>query len=163
MRGTLHALLLWLLVLALPVYGASSTSLRVLGPAHWHTAPATGLQTEWLQPALQLAQRVAERLQALRAEAHVRVHALGARHEHHGVQRHWHEAADGGVHSVGSVHPLVDDLVASAAVGGAALTLGTPVPPLRIPATAVNGRWPAGPAPAWADAPHRPKPPPPRR
>ncbi|MFT7774025.1 hypothetical protein [Roseateles sp.] len=158
----MRALLLWLLVLALPVYGASSTSLRVLGPAHWHAAPAPLAQAEWLQPALQLVQRVAEHVQALRAQAHVRAHALGARHEHHGLQRHWHDAADGSVHSVGSAHPGLADLVASAAVGGAALTLGAPVLPLPIPVTAANGRWPAGPTLDWLDVDHRPTPPPPR-
>lgn len=159
----MRAFLLWLLILAQPVYGASSASLRLLGPAHWHTAPATVAQDDWLQPALRLVQRVAQRVQALRAEAHVHAHVMGTRHEHHGLQRHWHDAADGSAHSVGSADPAVADLVAGAAVGSAALTLGVHALPLLIPATAANGRWPPAPASAWVDALHRPTPPPPRR
>lgn len=158
----MRALLLWLLILAQPVYGASSASLRLLGPTHWHAAPAAVVQQDWLQPALRLVQRVAERVQSLRAQAHARAHVLGARHEHRGLQHHWHEAADNSVQSMGSADPAVADLVAGAAAGSATLTLGTPAPPLFIPATAAAGRWPPAPSSSWADALHRPTPPPPR-
>ena len=159
----MRALLLWLLILAQPVYGASSASLRLLGPAHWHAAPAVVAQHgDWLQPAVRLVQRVAERVQALRAQAHARSHALGARHEHHALLRHWHDAADGSVRTVAAADPAVADLVAGAGAGSAALTLGAPAQPLLIPFNAVNGRWPMPPASAWVDALHLPVPPPPR-
>lgn len=158
-----RTLLLWLLMLALPVYGASSASLRLLGPAHWHAAPATVVQGDWLQPAVQFVQRVAARVQALRSEAHVRAHALGERHEHRGLLRHWHDAGDASVRAVGSADPAVADLVAGAAVGSAMLTLAAPALPQPVLAGAANGRWPAARAPVWTDALHRPKPPPPRR
>lgn len=159
----MRAVLLWLLILALPVYGASSASLRLLGPAHWHTAPAGGMQEDWLQPALGFVKRVAQRVHAMRAQAHVHAHAMGTRHEHHGLMRHWHDAADRGVHRVDSADPALADLVAGAAVGSASLTLGTPALPLIVPASAANGCWPHVPPSAWADAFHRPTPPPPRR
>ncbi|MFG6431252.1 hypothetical protein [Roseateles sp. LYH14W] len=159
----MRALLLWLLMLAQPIYGASSANLRLLGPAHWHAAPAVvAHQDDWLQPAVRLVQRVAKRVQALRAQTHARAHALGARHEHHGLLRHWHEPADEGVRTVAAADPAVADLVAGAAAGSAALVLGAPVRPLLVAAHTANGRWHMPPAPAWVDALHRPTPPPPR-
>jgi len=158
----MRAVLLWLLMLALPVYGASGTSLRLLGPAHWHAAPAAAAQDDWLQPAVRLVQRVAERVKSLRAQAHARAHALGARHDHESLQRHWHDAADGSVHNIGSVDPAVADLVAGASVGSATLTLGASAVPLPMIAVASNGRWVTGATPGWVDAPHRATTPPPR-
>lgn len=59
----MRALLLWLLILAQPVYGGSSTSLRLLGPAHWHSEPAAVAPADdWLQPALRVVQRLADRI-----------------------------------------------------------------------------------------------------
>ena len=159
----MRALLLWLLILALPVYGASSSSLRLLGPAHWHSAPAVVAPgDDWLQPAVQFVQRVAHRVQQLRDDAHVRAHAYGKKHEHHGLQRHWHDAADGSVHTVGSAAAAVADLVAGASVGSATLTLAMPPPLLPRVLVAANGRWPRATAPAWVDAEPRIQSPPPR-
>ncbi|MBV8034650.1 hypothetical protein [Roseateles sp.] len=160
----MRALLLWLLMLALPVYGASGSSLRMLGPAHWHVAPAAVVQQDgWLEPALGLVQRLVERLRDVRAHAHARAHALGRQHGHGGLQRHWHDAADGSVRTLGKADPAVADLVAGAAVGSAMLVLAAPLSPLRLTVCRANGRWPAAHAPAWADAELRPAPPPPRR
>jgi len=163
----MRAMLLWLLILAQPVFGASSASLRLLGPAHWHSAPAVAAQGDWLQPAVQVVQRlvqqVREQAQArAHAGAHASAHAQGRQHEHHGVQRHWHDARDGSVHTVASADPAVADLVAGATVGSATLTLAAPVQALRLPVSAANGRWPPAPAVAWADAEPRPQSPPPR-
>lgn len=158
----MRAFVLWLLILALPVYGASGTSLRLLGPQHWHSAPAME-QGGWLQPAAHAMQRLVERVQDLRIQAHARAHAMGHRHEHHGLQRHWHDAGDGSVHTVGSADPALADLVAGASVGSAMLTLAAPMRPFLIPALVAHGRWPAAPAPGWADAEPRHTLPPPRR
>jgi hypothetical protein len=161
----MRALLLWLLILALPVYGASGTSLRLLGPAHWHSAPAVAVpaQSDWLQPAVRLVQRVVQRVQDARIHAHARAHALGQRHEHQGVQRHWHDVSDGSVHTLdSSADPAVADLVAGACVGSATLTLLNPsLPFISLPAAA-NGSWPSSPVAAWADAAPRPSLHPPR-
>jgi hypothetical protein len=160
----MRALLLWLLMLAQPIYGGSSASLRLLGPAHWHAGPAAAAPgDDWLQPALQVVKRLADRVQQIHDEAHLRAHAYGHKHEHHGLQRHWHDAADGSVHTVGSADPAVADLVAGASVGSATLTLAAPALPLVLPVSRANGRWPSGAAPAWADAEPRNTRPPPRR
>jgi hypothetical protein len=160
----MRAFLLWLLILAQPVYGGSSASLRLLGPQHWHSAPAAAAPADdWLQPALQVVQRLAGRIQQMREDAHLRAHAYGHQHEHHGLQRHWHDAADGSVHTVGGADPAVADLVVGASVGSATLTLAPPAVPVLLPACAANGRWPSAPAPAWADAEPERTPPPPRR
>ncbi len=159
----MRALLLWLLILAQPVYGASATSLRLLGPTHWHAAPAAAVQADWLQPVWDAVQRVATRVQALREQAHVRAHALGHRHEHASLQRHWHDAGDDSVHTVETGDPAVADLVAGAAAGSAMLALAAPVPPLRLPAPGAHGRWPPAPTPAWSDADPVRVAPPPRR
>lgn len=162
----MRTLLLWLLILAQPIYGGASASLRMLGPAHWHSTPAVQApQDDWLQPVLSFVQRVAAQVQAVRDQAHLQAHARGQwhPHDHSSLQRHWHDAADGSVHTVGSADPAVADLVAGAEVGSATLTLGAPVPPLRIAASATNGRWPLTVAAAWADAETRQVAPPPRR
>ena len=161
----MRALLLWLLILAQPIFGASSTSLRLLGPAHWHSAPAVSAPAEddWLQPALQVVHKLVARVQAVREEAHLRAHVFGHKHEHQGLERHWHDASDGSVHTLGSADPAVADLVAGAAVGSATLTLAAPVLPLAIPVSSANGRWPSEPALDWADAEPQHASPPPRR
>lgn len=164
----LRALLLWLLILALPVYGASGTSLRLLGPAHWHSAPAAAPAVAapdagWLQPAVRVVQRLVSRVQDLRQQAHARAHALGQPHEHRGLQRHWHDAHDGSVHAVGSADPAVADLVAGASVGSAMLVLAAPSALPTLPAAVANGPWAAVPTVAWRDAPRHRSTPPPRR
>lgn len=161
----MRALLLWLLILALPVYGASSTSLRLLGPAHWHSSSPEAVSTvaeDLLRPVVDVVQRLALRVHDLRLKAHVRAHATGTQHEHHGLQRHWHDAVDGSVHTVGSGDPTVADLVAGASVGSATLALA--LPPLPMPgfASRANGRWPLASATPWADAEPRHASPPPR-
>ncbi|MBA4218777.1 MAG: hypothetical protein C0460_15755 [Methylibium sp.] len=162
----MRTLLLWLLILAQPIYGGASASLRMLGPAHWHNTPAVQVPgDDLLQPVVSFVQRVAGRVQSLREQAHVRAHARGTwhAHDHSSLQRHWHDAADGSVHTVGSADPAVADLVAGASVGSATLTLAAPVCPMSVAASAANGPWAITPASAWADADPRPTSPPPRR
>lgn len=160
----MRALLLWLLILAQPVYGASSFAAQLWGPAHWHEGPSrvTAVLEPLIQPAAQFVERVAQQLHAVRVQAHARAHALGARHEHHGLQRHHHAPADDSVRALGPTDPAVADLVAGAAVGSASLTLA--IASVLSPGfpPAVNGRWPQGPGPHWADAEARQLLPPPR-
>lgn len=153
-RNGWHAVLLWVLALALPMYGASSTSLRLLGPAHWHAAPseARPADDDWLKPALGLVLRVVQRAQELRAQAHARAHAAGRHHEHHGLLRHWHSADDSSVRLVDGSDPALGDLVAGAAVGSATLTFAPPMLPWQPNGAAVGGDWPSAPTPTWMDA-----------
>lgn len=159
----MRAWLLWLLMLALPLYGATGTQLRMLGPAHWHAVPVSaraapdeGAGPGWLG-------RLLNQVQQLRDEAHLRAHVLGrasAPHSHFGLQHHWHDRADDSVRH--AADPAVADLVAGAEVGSAMLVLGAPVQHECLPGAPGNGRWPCGDAPRWADAPRHLASPPPR-
>lgn len=150
----MRAVILWLLILAMPIYGASSTSLRLLGPAHWHSMPstATAPQGDWLKPVVQSVARLVQRVQQMRQEAHLRAHAYGHKHEHNGLQRHWHDLRDGTVHTLDNGDPNVTDLVAGAAVGSATLTLAMPDTHVLMPDSAANGQWPAKAGTIWSSA-----------
>ena len=150
----MRAVMLWLLILAMPIYGASSTSLRLLGPAHWHSTPttATAAQEDWLGPVVQSVARLVQQVQQIREAAHLRAHAHGQRHEHSSLQRHWHDVRDGTVHTLDSADPHVADLVAGATIGSATLTLALPGALSPLPVSAANGQWPAMAVSAWSSA-----------
>lgn len=150
----MRAVMLWLLMLAMPIYGASSTSLRLLGPAHWHSTSTTATEAleDWLRPAVQSVERLVQQVQQLREAAHLRAHAHGQKHEHSSLQRHWHDARDGTVQTLDNADPHVADLVAGATIGRATLTLALPGALLPMPDSTANGQWPATTMSAWSSA-----------
>lgn len=163
----MRAWLLWLLILALPVYGATGTHLRLLGPAHSHAVPAQVHGTSPDRAAAEVTPtwlvRWVGQVQQLRAEAHLRAHALGrgaSHHSHLGLEHHWHDAGDRTVQQ--AADPAVAELVAGAEAGSAMLVLAAPPRGGLSAQSVANGHWPSAPASRWWDAPQRSTAPPPR-
>ncbi len=159
----MKAWLLWLLILALPAYGASAAQLRVTGPAHWHAGQADAAGRSGAEGTPSWLSQLVDEVQRLRDEAHLRAHALGraaAPHSHFGLQHHWHASTDDSVRPVAD--PAVADLVAGAEVGSAMLVLAVPPQCLHPAVRRPNGRWPPASPSRWADVLRPPASPPPR-
>jgi hypothetical protein len=161
---------LWLLILALAVYGYAGVLVQALGPLHWHSTPAETLaevpaHDPDLKPSLW------ERVEATVLDWHVR--ALAAQrmlsassaaqdpthhpHHHHGLfERHHHDVGDATVVTMEPTSPEgqgSDDLNTSAAT-----TALVALPQLLAPALTVHLplasalRWPCLASPAWLNA-----------
>jgi len=135
-QPALHRAVLWLLLLALPVYGCAGVLLQMLGPAHRHAVPlravvAPSLGVDWLL----------KRFSQWQAYAHEQAHANGHfvhPHQHTLFERHHHAADDTSVVTLGgsaAVDDLAAELGAAASAGSASLPMGLAVA-LRVPAPA---------------------------
>lgn len=159
-----RAWLLWLLMLAVPVYGLSSTQLRVLGPAHWHAGPPntaaspSNAAAGWLSPVVQWVDGTWATVQQWREQAHLRAHALGqghrhgTAHRHVGLQHHAHAPSDATVRVLDGADPQLSDRVAHASLGAALLPLAPQPEGWALPAATSAGVWPGVPAARWASA-----------
>lgn len=173
---TTRRLTVWVLLLALAVYGYSGVLLQLLGPAHRHhsVAPAdatqpqpahgsslTALAQDWLRP-----------VRAWRDEMHARSHAAGLpmhahaqpqsqpqpqphTHTHSVFERHHHDAGDPTVVALdggGAAADAWSDGASAATVGSATLPLGL-ASSLTVPRPAARTRpWLRLSAPSWRDA-----------
>lgn len=150
-------LLLLLLCVAVPLYGAAGARLNALGPMHQHRMPAVvehdhrAFADAWRDFVHQGLQRLAGQassqvletartlqLQRQAPTAHVHGHGL--------FERHFHTPGDASV--VIDDHEL-QSMGDAAALGSYLLPMVLPgFPPLRAPSCA-NGRWLPAPSPAW--------------
>jgi hypothetical protein len=158
--------LVWLLALAVVVYGPSATLVGMLGPAHVHVSSVGDIA---------LVRQVADGfrdLRAWRAELRHRLlasdHAHGEQghagpahaHAHDGWQRHHHEPHDRSVLALddGAGHDGANPSASGSAMLPLALAPGHAVPASTDPARA----WGAVTAARWSDAPQHLVHPPPR-
>ncbi|WP_348751695.1 hypothetical protein [uncultured Aquincola sp.] len=150
----LRALVLACLTLALPLYGSSAATLKLLGPSHRHQAvalqaqpegPTEGLLARLLGPRLTVLLNVwQQQLQHAAEQAH---HAH-AGHHHSAWLQHHHDAHDPSVVTQGA-STLAADGADEAALGSATLPLA-PAYALRLPATAARRQaWPRPPRRRW--------------
>ncbi|MFY9514158.1 MAG: hypothetical protein WAQ05_24600, partial [Rubrivivax sp.] len=116
--------LVWLLLVALPLYGNTGALLKLLGPAHRHNTPA--VDTRLLSA---LGSGAAAVLGVLRGQAHV--HGPGSRPHNHGVfERHRHAPGDSSV-------------VTADASDSALATMGSVLLVFAMPPAAAPGPGPA--------------------
>lgn len=127
----------WLLLLAVPLYGSTGVLLKTIGPAHRHDQPAA--DTRLLAA---LGSGAAAVLDTLRAQSGVAKHAHGpgAEPHHHGVfDRHHHAVGDTSVVALGGE---AGD-VALAAMGSVLLVFALTAPFTAAVPMAQTIRWPA--------------------
>jgi len=163
MHPALRRFTLWLLLLALPIYGAAGAVQQMLGPVHRHTERVAAVPAAMPPSAGELAaaQAVAAVLQGLsdlRLWAHAHIHASNHAthaHQHSAFKRHRHDPVDQSVVLLGgdlASAQIAAELGAAAAAGSATLPLGlaisivTPLPP------AGRWRWSTEHSAAWRDA-----------
>ncbi|WP_077033512.1 hypothetical protein [Pelomonas sp. KK5] len=175
---------LLVLVLALLVYGCSSTLLRMVGPTHRHATPAlmavagpsllasaSSLLRHWHEQARGQQQQQQQRmrtaalelaLQQLDDPRHARQHTQGLPHahvhEHAALERHFHDPDDGSVIALegGTAQAALDGLASAAALGSAMLHFALPAALLVPPAPGRRGTWPRPARHAWHSAIPRP-------
>ena len=143
----LRVLLLACLMVALPLYGSSAATLKLLGPSHRHqavtapaqqAAPSDGLLALLLGPRLSVLLDVWQ--QQLHQATETGHHAHGS-HHHSGWLQHHHDLHDPTVVTQGA-STLAADGADEATLGSATLPLA-PAYALRLPATAARRRpWP---------------------
>lgn len=149
----------WLLVLALAVYGCSSVLVQLLGPTHRH-ALSVSAEPPWLQRAAQALRAV----QTWRAELHARwlpgapagladAAVLAHAHAHATFQRHHHDPHDLTVVSLdGGEAAAAAEAASSGSGGSATLPLG-PAMSWWLPGpSALPACWPKPAAARWTDA-----------
>jgi hypothetical protein len=172
----------WVLALALLVYGQSSVLLQLLGPTHRHAAAQSALGSGWLDRA----DVVFRDIRLWRAELRARllpgqtthVHADGLHtahphphphtataqraehddashaHAHAAYQRHHHDVHDATVVSIGGQGgATASESVSAAGSGSATLTLAlAPRLPLPVTASCTGPAWCGQPPTRWTDA-----------
>lgn len=162
-RNALHLATLWLLVLALPVYGSSGTLLQILGPAHRHVQSATGASLlaapglvattdahgfAWVDGLWTSWQNF------VHAQAHVGGH-FSHPHSHDDFERHHHDVGDSSVVALaadGIASAIAAELGAAAASGSATLPFAL-AQSLRLPRPAsTQARWLLAPSAVWRSA-----------
>ncbi|URI06296.1 hypothetical protein MW290_10225 [Aquincola tertiaricarbonis] len=127
----LRVLLLACLMVALPLYGSSAATLKLLGPVHRHAGAVAH------DP----------------APPHAHAHAHP--HHHTGWQQHHHHPHEPGLVTAGAGSHAADTAADEAAAGSAMLPLA-PAYGLRLPATAARRRpWPRPRRAAWKNRPAR--------
>ena len=147
----------WLLLVALLVYGYSGALLKVLGPVHRHESVVVAISVPVAGPLDQLLRQVQAWRDKVHADSHTG-HATGLfvhSHSHSDFERHHHDSGDASVVSLdapGALSEAVSDGVAAAAIGSAMLALGLGFT-LALPAPAVRAQpWPQARALAWVSA-----------
>lgn len=176
-------IILWMVMLALPLYGCTGTLLQILGPVHSHapvhTAPA---DFRFADPISQGVVWLAERWKDWQAYAHAQTHGAQGKarlpapghaqahehaleqeqeqeqeHHHDAFERH-HHAPDGDLITLGAqAHGSADagDLNAGAGAAIAVLALGLAAS-LRLPAPlAAAPGWLRAGTPMWRNAARR--------
>jgi hypothetical protein len=161
--------LVWLLVLALAVYGHRATLVQLLGPEHRHTLsrPAEALRLP--TAVLEVFQDIRDWRDGLRARwlgtaavhrhgdgephrhpaADMPPHEHAALHRHGGFARHHHASGDA---SLVALDGVAADAAAQAGAGSATLPLAV-VTGWTLPRPAWRAlRWPSSPPEAWTDA-----------
>lgn len=161
-----HHVGLWLLMLALVLYGYTGVVVQMLGPAHQHRSASDGAavhEPAWGIAALRThGSAITQSFLDWRAANHARSHALGLaghHHAHNAVARHHHAADDSTVVALpgqAASSAALADGVDAATAGSASLPLALAAD-LRLPPATVPA-WHRAPrhGPTWADAsPHR--------
>jgi hypothetical protein len=170
----IQASLVWVLMVALPVYGGSGVLLHLLGAPHRHQAVETVDESAPLVDTL-LARVLGESTMELVAQFKARTafvsphkvhrHTPGTPEHSHGLfERHHHDAGDDSVVALGALTPggdLSGD-AASAAVGSATLALGLTGSFVFPVQKSVAGPWPVAHDGPWRDLKHVPPERPPR-
>jgi hypothetical protein len=160
MRHAACRMVLWLLAIALPVYGCAGTLVQLLGPMHRHAEPVA------LHAAPGFIERTAaeslgwlvQGLGRWQAYAHEQAHAHGAfvhPHQHNAFERHYHGVDDPSVVSLdgkAARGPLAAELGAAATAGSATLPLGLAVALVIPPAAVTAHRWSDHRIAAWHNA-----------
>lgn len=144
----LRVLLLACLMIALPLYGSSAATLKLLGPTHRHTPMAAHDDTAVPRHGL-LALLLGTRLAHMVGSWQLQLRSAGAAshqahaHHHTGWQQHHHDAHDASVVTAGAGDHAAD-AADEAAAGSATLPLALALADgLRLPAAAARRRpWP---------------------
>jgi len=160
--------MLWVLVLAVPVYGSAGALLQMLGPVHRHAVPAAlPTQTAKLHPAPRATPTakgfvpawVVKPWQAWKEFAHAQSHGglLQHAHAHDDFERHHHDPGDDAVTALGAddARSTAAELGAAAAAGNASLPMGTATPWLVPPCVADAPLWSLATVARWRDADQR--------
>jgi hypothetical protein len=167
-RATSSLLMLWVLMLAVPVYGSASALFQMLGPVHRHVATAAlpvhlpnPLAPTLASSALKdlLPGWVLQPWQTWQAFAHAQSHGglLQHSHAHNDLERHRHAADDDTVMTLGADDngSATGEMGAAAAAGGATLPMGTATPWWVPPRVADAGRWSPAAVVRWRNADQR--------
>jgi hypothetical protein len=153
--------IVWVLVIALPVYGSAGVLLHLLGAPHRHQAVENTAQAQPWNIDCLLTLVVGERAMSVVLQHRAKAVVTQAAHRHdphgpvhqHGLfERHHHDADDPSVVALGGLRAtsdLADEATSSAAVGSAMLVFALGAELTLPPPSPREFRWPPAALVAW--------------